>query len=163
MEPHWIYCIGLTYLVCLTGFFLLTRKSSWAFPLLMAGSIMTFMMEILTILLMTFSLVLLILFVYLTVSTTLLAMDGIHKRILKQRKQNQKEAQEWGNRQWAEGNNDLHFCNARIRNSHLHPFFLQDTDDLKIHSFPYLIEFIQRYRIGQKFDRQLITGITHVR
>jgi len=52
-------------------------------------------MEILTIILMTFSLVLLILLVYLTVSTTLLAMDGIHKRIIKQRKQNQKEALEW--------------------------------------------------------------------
>lgn len=96
MEPHWIsYSIGLTYLVSLTGFFLLTRKSSWAFPLLLAGSIMTFMMETLTIILMTFSLVLLILLVYLTVSTTLLTMDGIHKRIIKQRKQNLKEAQEW--------------------------------------------------------------------
>ena len=61
----------------------------------MAGSIMTFMMEILNHSPDDIFLVLLILLVYLTVSTTLLAMDGIHKRILKQRKQNQKEAQEW--------------------------------------------------------------------
>ena len=96
MESHWIsYCIAAVYVLCLVGFFLLTRKSALAFPLLLTGAISTYILEVGINVLLTFSLVLVILLLYTTAIVSILWIDQIQNRLTAYNRQLKAEENEW--------------------------------------------------------------------
>ncbi|CAN5718045.1 hypothetical protein BH11BAC4_BH11BAC4_21540 [soil metagenome] len=94
MIPHWIsYTIIFVYILSITGFVQLTGKSVYAFPFLIASTILLLILEALMLALLTFSLVLLILLMYSIVITVLIFTNEIQKK-LKQKKLFEKEEKE---------------------------------------------------------------------
>ena len=98
MNPHWIpFTIIGIYILCITAFVLLTKKSIHALRLLFISSILVFFMEGFMILSSTFSLVLLILLIYLIVIVALLYTGTIPQQIKKKNIAVLEEEQQWNN------------------------------------------------------------------
>ena len=96
MPPHWItYTIILVYLVSITGFILLARKSVRAFPTILAATIFLFLLEALLLVLLTFSLVLLILLLYSIVIVALMLTNEIQKKLQEKKRFEKEEKEKW--------------------------------------------------------------------
>ena len=96
MIPHWITIsiIGI-YILCITGFVLLMKKSVAASPVLLISGILVFLLEILMMLSLTFSLVLGILMVYLIIIVALLYTGGVKTQIKKKSIAVREEKAKW--------------------------------------------------------------------
>ena len=96
MIPHWITIsiIGI-YILCITGFVLLIKKSVAASPVLLISVILVFLLEILMTLSLTFSLVLMILLVYLIIIVALLYTGDVKTQIKKKRIAVREEKAKW--------------------------------------------------------------------
>lgn len=98
MNPHWIpFTIIGIYILCITAFVLLMKKSIHALRLLFISSILVFLMEGFMLLSNTFSLVLLILLIYLIVIVALLYSGTIPQQIKKKNIAVMEEEQQWSN------------------------------------------------------------------
>ena len=96
MIPHWItYTIMLVYLLSITGFVLLARKSPAAYPIILTSTILLFLLESMMFLLLTFSLVLLILLMYSIVITVLMLTNEIQKRLKEKKIFEKAEKDKW--------------------------------------------------------------------
>lgn len=96
MIPGWLtYSIILVYLLSITGFIFLAKRSVSAYLIIFIGTILIFLVEALMILELTFSLVLLILLIYSVVIIVFMNIDGVQKQ-LKQKEMNEKaEKEKW--------------------------------------------------------------------
>ena len=96
MPPHWItYIIIFCYLVSITGFVLLTRKSASALPVILTATILLFLLEALLLVLLTFSLVLLILLLYSIVTVVLMIVNEIQKKLKEKMRFEKAEKEKW--------------------------------------------------------------------
>ncbi|MGC4100468.1 hypothetical protein [Ferruginibacter sp.] len=96
MNEHWInFIVFGVYILCITGFVLLMKKSTTASILLLIGGILVFLLEAYMILSLTYSLVLLVLLVYMVIVVTLLYMDGIEKQLKRNDAAKKAEAAKW--------------------------------------------------------------------
>lgn len=96
MEPHWI-SIGViaVYILCITGFILLMKKSVFALRVLFISGILIFLVELLLKLFHTYSLVLVLLLIYLTVIVLLLFTGETQKQLRKKSIAQKKEMEKW--------------------------------------------------------------------
>lgn len=96
MIPGWItFTIIGVYILCITGFVLLMRKSAVALRLLFISAILIFLLEGFMILSLAFSLVLLILLVYLLIIVALLYSGDAQKELRKKAIAEKEEAAKW--------------------------------------------------------------------
>jgi hypothetical protein len=96
MVPGWLtYSIIFVYLLSITGFTLLARRSAKAYLLILISTILIFLVEVLMIVELTFSLVLLIQLIYSVMMIVFMNIDGIQKQ-LKRKEMNEKaEKEKW--------------------------------------------------------------------
>ena len=98
MIPTWI-TFGMipVYIVAITSFALLMKKTATASRLLFISTILVFLLEAYMIMSLAFSLVLLILLLYMVVVVTLLYMDEIELQLKKKNRAEKEEAAQWDN------------------------------------------------------------------
>lgn len=96
MIPSWVTftIIGL-YILCITGFVLLMKKSVVALRILFISAILIFLLEGFMILSLAFSLVLLILLIYLLIIVALIYSGDTQKVLQKKAIAEKEEAAKW--------------------------------------------------------------------
>jgi hypothetical protein len=83
MIPHWIsYSILGVYALTITGFILLSKKSTLAYPLLFTCGVLLLLQEAFLMIALTYSLVLLLLLFYTFILLVYLEITGIRKRLV---------------------------------------------------------------------------------
>lgn len=83
MIPHWIsYSILGVYALTITGFILLSKKSTLAYPILLTGGILLLLQEAFLMIALTYSLVLLLLLFYTFIMVVYLEITGIRQRLI---------------------------------------------------------------------------------
>ena len=98
MNPHWITFIMIAvYLLCITGFTLLMKKSASAFLILFASGVFVFLLEAFMLFTNTYSLVLLLLLLYLVIIIMLLYTGDIPKQLKEKLFAEKEEAAKWNN------------------------------------------------------------------
>ncbi len=96
MIPHWItYSVIIVYLLSITGFTLLAKKSSVAFWFISASTILVLVVEAFMILTLTFSLVLLMLLIYSVLMAILIRILGIQDQLKLKEKNEKEEKEKW--------------------------------------------------------------------
>jgi hypothetical protein len=83
------------YILTVTGFILLMRKSLVALPLLLISAVLVLLTEVFMILSLAFSLMVFILLLYLIVVVTLLYSGEIQKQLKKKYLEEKEEAAKW--------------------------------------------------------------------
>jgi predicted membrane protein len=96
MIPGWVTfsVIGI-YILCITGFALLMKKSVIALRLLFISVILIFLLEVFMILSLAFSLVLLLLLIYLLIVVVVLYMGETQKQLRQKTIAEKEEATKW--------------------------------------------------------------------
>jgi len=98
MLPHWFpFTIIAVYILSITGFILLMKKSAHAFRILFTCTILVFLMEAFMLISFTFSLVLVILLTYLIIIVTLLYTGEFQGQLRKKNIAEREEEQKWNN------------------------------------------------------------------
>lgn len=96
MVPGWLtYSIIFVYLLSITGFTLLARRSARAYLLIFISTILIFLVEVLMIVELTFSLVLLIQLIYSVMIIVFMNIDGIQKQLKKKEMNEKAEREKW--------------------------------------------------------------------
>jgi len=96
MIPHWItYLIIVVYILSITAFVLLAKKSTIAFPLIISSIVLLLALEVFMFIALAFSLVLLMLLVYSMVTIVLLLLYEMPKKIRKQKNYEKAERERW--------------------------------------------------------------------
>jgi len=96
MIPGWItFTVIGVYILCITGFVLLMRKSVIAFRLLFISALLIFVLEGFMIFSLAFSLLLLILLAYLLIIVALLYSGEIKKQLQQKDIAEKEEAAKW--------------------------------------------------------------------
>jgi len=96
MIPHWVtYLIMVVYLLSVTAYILLAKKSVAAFPLIIVSVILLLALEVFMLVVLAFSLILLMLLVYSMVTIVLLLIYEIPKKLKQQRNYERAEKEKW--------------------------------------------------------------------
>jgi hypothetical protein len=96
MVPHWItFTIIGVYVLCITGFILLMKKSVFALRILLISAVLIFLLEALMLVSRTYSLVLLLLLLYLTVIVALLFTGETQQQLRKKSIAQKEEMAKW--------------------------------------------------------------------
>lgn len=96
MIPGWVtFTIIGVYILCISGFALLMKKSVVAFRLLFISAILVFLLEAVMIYTLAFSLILFLLLVYVIVIVVLLFVGDTQKQLHKKALAEKEEAAKW--------------------------------------------------------------------
>ncbi len=99
MLPHWItYTITGVYILSIVSFILLAKKNATAPLLLVISAFLILLLEVFMTLALAFSLVLVMLLVYLVVIDAVLYIGGSAKQLKKRSTALKEEAAEWDRR-----------------------------------------------------------------
>ncbi len=96
MIPHWIsFSIIPVYLLSIVGYIMLMKKSASALLILCISAILVFLLEVLMLFSLAFSLVLFLLLVYSVVIVILLFMGDTQKQLKKKALADKEDAEKW--------------------------------------------------------------------